>query len=156
MNAPFTMLSVYQAIPCNKHPLSNRCPPIDNNFKILGKRKKEQNQSIYSVYFLIYKSLCIVCCSRPSSKLGQTKNDNTLRFERAIWISTSPGHLNRWTGYSAIFTLSWYFQQKHISFVELVAVMRINSSLFEIPPIYYITPLGPLKLNKCSRHLLDH
>ena len=32
--------------------------------------------------------------------------------------------------YSAIFTLCWYFAGKHISFVELVAVMRINAFLF--------------------------
>ena len=32
--------------------------------------------------------------------------------------------------YSAIFTLSWHFRRKHISFVEVVAVMRINAFLF--------------------------
>ena len=54
-----------------------------------------------------------------------------LRFQRAIRISRRP---RRWSsGYSEVLKLSWYFCRKHISFVQIVTVMRINSSLFQTP-----------------------
>ena len=49
-----------------------------------------------------------------------------LGFERAIWISRRPRRINWWSGYYAIFKLSWDFCRKHISFVELVTVMRLR------------------------------
>ena len=65
-----------------------------------------------------------------------------LEFQRVIWISKRPWHINWWSGNSAIFKLSWYFCRKCISFVEIVTVMRT------LPP-------GPLKLNRCPGRLLD-
>ena len=49
----------------------------------------------------------------------------SLRFERTIWISTRNSG-----GYSFFFTFVDIFAPKHISFVELVTVMRTNASLF--------------------------
>ena len=49
------------------------------------------------------------------------------RFKKVMWISRWPRHINWWSGYSAIFLLFWYFCLKHISFFELVIVMRINA-----------------------------
>ena len=63
-----------------------------------------------------------------------------LGFERAIWFSRRPRRFNWWSGYYAIFKLSWYFCRKHISFVELVTVMRLR----------------PLKLNWHPGRLLGH
>lgn len=45
-----------------------------------------------------------------------------LRFGREMWISRWPRHITRWTGYSAIYKLSWYFHPQHIIFVELAKV----------------------------------
>ena len=48
-------------------------------------------------------------------------------------------------------TLVKYFRRKHISFVEVVTVMRINASYLLNAP-----PLGPLKLNRRPGRLLGH
>ena len=56
-----------------------------------------------------------------------------LGFERAIWISRRPRRIQYWwSGCFAILKFSYLiFRRKHISFVELVTVMRITSPSFE-------------------------
>ena len=66
-----------------------------------------------------------------------------LEFQRVIWISRRPRCINWWSGYLAIFKLSWYFCCKCISFVETVTVMKMP-------------PLGPLKLNRCPGHFIRY
>lgn len=51
-----------------------------------------------------------------------------LRLKIAKWISSRPRRNGGWNEYSALCKLYWYFLRKHISFVELVTVVRKNAS----------------------------
>ena len=72
-----------------------------------------------------------------------------LHFSPAGFLDGQTYQLMEWIfGYFK--TLYWYFCQKHISFLELVTVMRKNASVFWQPL------LGPLKLNRHPRRWLGH
>ena len=52
--------------------------------------------------------------------------------------------------------LSLNFCRKHICFVALATVMRINAFLFQMPPIYKSSLLGSQKLNRRLGRLSGH
>ena len=71
-------------------------------------------------------------------------------FVTVIWISC---RINWWSGYSAIFKLRWPFRSKHISFIELVTVMRLNASY----PVHQPTARPPAwQAYQCIERLLGH
>ena len=75
-----------------------------------------------------------------------------LRFEKALWISRPRHQLLIKRIFIPLFLNFLYI----FSFVELVTIMRMYSSLFFAPPIYLMPPLGLQKVNRRPWHLLGH
>lgn len=78
-----------------------------------------------------------------------------LGFERVIlisrWSRNMSRWINEWSWYSTFLKILLIFGLKHISFIKLVTVKRINASYLLSTPAN-----GPLKLNRRASRLLGH